>query len=562
MARQTFQRIPAKRGGRTPYQELKVVNPGKGLNNLISDNLIDDKESSSLENIMFVESGAPAKAYGFTNVGTGLTNNPRGIGFYNDTIAGNKDLITIDGTALKYLNGTAWTTVAGASFDAASQVNFTQARGAMYVLDGVNAIAKIATGRTLTRTGHAPKAKFSIYYSSRQIAAGVDGQPNRLYISKSTDSSEFTVTTGGTQPQPDNTNDVDSGAPNVPGATAFSADSPSVANANVIDISKFDGDKITGFAKFQDALIIFKERSIYQLTFDATSGVPSVSSVSNNYGAVSHRSIDNVENDVFFLSRNGVYVLGNEPNYVGSIRTNELTARIHPEIETINPTNYANATALFNQYVYYLGIPAGGVTSNNVTLTYDRRFLAWSKWTHVQPECFTIYTDSTNTDTVYFTSATSANVYKFTTNYDANGVAISAQWTSKAYDSGDFNSYKRWVDVTILLRQLVGTLTITIITDNGTISKTTSISSSQSGGLGSHSLGGGDWLGGTVSAGSTGVSTSSTNIPYRLRLGIKSRSIKIKVSNGRVNETFTVLGLSFRKRDYSPFSWPSSLRIN
>jgi hypothetical protein len=54
-------RLPAKRGGRTPYAELNVLNPGKGLNNLISDNLIDDKESSSLENIMFVESGAPAK---------------------------------------------------------------------------------------------------------------------------------------------------------------------------------------------------------------------------------------------------------------------------------------------------------------------------------------------------------------------------------------------------------------------------------------------------------------------------------------------------------------------
>jgi hypothetical protein len=92
----------------------------------------------------------------------------------------------------------------------------------MYVLDGVNAIAKIASGRTLTRDGHSPKAKFSIYYSSRHIAAGVDGQPNRLYISKSTNSAEFTVTTGGTQPQPDNSSDADSGVANVPGATAFS----------------------------------------------------------------------------------------------------------------------------------------------------------------------------------------------------------------------------------------------------------------------------------------------------------------------------------------------------
>lgn len=555
--------IPPRRGGRTPYAQITTLNPGKGLNTLISDNLIDDHEASSLENIMYVESGAPAKAYGYTNVGTGLSNNPRGLGFYNDSIAGNRYLMTVDGTSLKYLNSTTWTTLSGASFDSAAKINFTQARGSMYIMDGVSAIAKIATGLTLSRNGHAPKAKFSIYYNGRHYAAGVDGQPNRLYISKQSDASEFTVTTGGTQPQPDNSNDADSGGPNVPGATAFSSDSPGNASANIIDINKFDGDKITGLARFQDALIIFKERSIYQLTLDSSSPpVPTVAPVSTTYGCVSHKSIDNVENDVFFLSRNGLYVLGNEPNYFNVIRTNELSARIHPIIETINPTNYTNVSALFNQYVYYLGIPAGGVTGNNTTLTYDRRYQAFSKLTHIQPESFCVFTDSTNTDNVYFTSANSANIYVLTTNYDANGSAISAQWTSKAFDLNNYNIYKRWVDVTILFRQLVGTVTINIYTDNGTLAQTASISSSSSGGLGTNILGGGDWLGGTVSSGSGGtVSTSSTNIPYRIRLGIKSRNIKIQISNNRVNETFVVLGVAFRYREYSAFSWPSQLRI-
>lgn len=560
------QRIPAKSGGHTQYQELNVINPGKGLNTLISDNLIDDKEASSLENIMYVESGAPAKSYGFTEVGTGtLTNNPRGIAYFSDTIGGNKYLYTIDGTTLKYLAGATWTALAGVVvFDSASQINFTQARGALYVLDGVNAIAKVASGGsggTLTRNGHAPKAKFSVFYQGRHYAAGVDGQPNRLYISKTTDAAEFTVTTAGTQPQPDNSNDADSGGPNVPGATAFSADAPGNANANVIDINKFDGDKITALAKFQDVLVIFKERSIYQMTLDS-SGVPVISPISKNYGCVSHRSVDNVENDVFFLTRNGIYVLGNEPNFYNVIRTNELSSRIHPEVDAINPTNYTNATALFHQYVYYLGIPSGGVTTNNRTLTYDRRFLAWSKLSHINPECFTLYTDSTNTDVIYFTSANSAKVYKFTTNYDSNGAAISAQWTSKSFDLGDFNSYKRWIDVTILFRQLVGTVTINVYSDNGTLAKTVTVASSGSGGLGTNILGGGDMLGGTVTSGSSGVTTSSTNVPYRLKLNKKSRTIKIQISNGRINETFVILGLSFRYRKYSAFSWPSSLKIS
>ena len=554
--------LPPKRGGRSSYSTISITNPGKGLNNLISDNLIDDKESSSLENIMFVESGAPAKAYGYTNVGTGLTNNPRGMGFYNDTIAGNRDLYTVDGTALKYLNGTTWTSISGAAFDSTAQINFTHVKGSMYIMDGVNPIAKVATGRTLTRNGHSPKAKFSIQYGSHQIAAGVAGQESRLYISKASDASEFTVAIGGTQPQPDNTSDAETGIANVPGATSFSTDTPGTTVANVFDIGKYDGDIITGLAKFQDVLIIFKERSIYQFVFDTAGNTPTVSLVTKNYGCVSHRSIDNVENEVFFLTRNGIYVLGNEPNYFNVIRTNELSARIHPIIETISPANYTNCTAIFNQYVYYLGIPAGGTTTNNNTLTYDRRFLAWSKWTHVVPECFTVYTDSTNTDAVYFTSANSANVYKMTTNYDSNGSAISAQWTSKAYDLQQFSLYKRWIWVDILFRQLIGTINIDIYTDNGTLAKSTSISSSQTGGLGTNSLGGGDQLGGQVQTSSTGTTTSSTNIPYRVRLGIRSRTIKVKISNSRLNETFVVLGVDFAFRKYSSFIFPSSQKIN
>src|SRR5205085_8553237 len=104
-------------------------------------------------------------------------------------------------------------------------------------------------------------------------------------------------------------------------------------------------------------------------------------------------------------------------------------------------------------------------------------------------------TDSTNTDIVYFTDSASAKVYKFTTNYDANAVAISAQWTSKAFDLGDFSRYKRWIFVDILFRQLVGSISIDVYGDNGVISKSSSIQSSNTGGLGSNILGGGDELG-------------------------------------------------------------------
>lgn len=277
---------------------------------------------------------------------------------------------------------------------------------------------------------------------------------------------------------------------------------------------------------------------------------------------MSHRSVDNVDNDVFFLSRNGIYVLGNEPNYFNVIRTNELSARIHPIIDTINQTQYSKATAIFYQYVYYLGIPTSASTYNDTVLTYDKRFLAFSKHNYYTPECFCLYTDANNNEVLYFTDANSAKVYKFTPGtYSANGSAIDARWSSKNYDLSNFGEYKRFIDITILFRQFSGSITIEILTDTGTITKTASLSNIVENGIGSY-MWGESLFGGEITATSSSEQSATNNVPYRLRIGTKARSIKLRISNNRLNENFTVLGYEITYRNYSHFTWPSSLKIS
>lgn len=547
--------IPAKRGGRKSYATFSVINPGKGLNNLISDTLIDDKEMSDLENIQFVESGAPSKAPGYEQVGDTLSNNPRGLGFYIDT-SNNKKLLTVDGTALKYLNGSTWTTISGATFSSSNQINMTQASGNLYIWDNASGGA-VYDGTTLSRPGTMPSAKFSIYYGGFHIAAGTTTQVNRLYIARQAYPSSFTNTTGliTSTTDPDNSTDV-------PGATDFTTNPPAGTTpaAQFIDINKNDGDKIMGLAKFDDMLIIFKEKSIFQLTFDS-SGIPIVQAVTKSYGCVSHKSIDNVDNDVFFLTRNGVYVLGYEPNFTDVIRSNELTARVHPLMDSLNETYYTNATALFNQYVYYLGLSTGLNTTNDMTLTYDRRYGAFSEWTHITPETFCSFIDTNNEEGLYFTSANSAKVYKITPNtYSADGSAISCSFTTKAFDLGNFGDYKRWIDCTILFRQLVGQISIEILTDGGDVVKSSSVSALTGNGVGSD-LWGDMFVGGNVNTEVSSSNTATNNVPYRIRIGTKARSIKLRISNNRNNENFVVLAYAFTYRPYSHFVFPSELRI-
>lgn len=538
-------RLPRKTGPKQ-ISQLSVLNPGKGLNNFVSDSLIQDTEASDLLNIQFSESGCPTKSYGIEAVGTGLSNNPKGMGQLVTTSV--RQLLTIDGTELKYLNGTSWTAISGVAFTADQEVNFVQARDTVYIWNGTNAGAKY-DGTTLSRPTTTVSAAFGIFYNGKQIVSGVSSQPNRLYISTSTDAGDFT-----------NTNPTGTGDYSVydgtthPGATDFSG-----TGAGYVDVAKGDGDKITGFAKFQEQLIIFKERSIYSLVFDSAGTTPIVAQVTASMGAVSHKSIDNVDNDVFFLSRNGYYVLGNEANYNTAIRTNELSARIKPVIETIGSANLPKAAAIYSNFKFYSSISTGGVSANNKTITYDKRYQAWSQLDYVKANAFTEFVDSSNERHLYYAASDEAQVYEIAVGYSANGTAINAYWTSKAFDAGQFDSYKRWLDITLLFRQIVGTVTITIYSDNSQVVKTTSISSTTSatGSVGTEILGS-QILGGT---GDTPTGTSTNNIPYRVKINTKSRTLKIKVSNDNDNETFTLLGVNLAYVPYSRYSFPSSQKI-
>lgn len=547
--------IPPKKGVKKKWPAVVISNPGHGLNNVISDEYIANEEASSLENIQFVESGCPAKRNGYAVVGTGLVANPKGLASYYVDSA-HRYLLTVDGTDLKYLNGTAWAAISGATFTSALNTTFVQARGDMYVWNGTDAGAKLTSSLTLTRPTTTVSAAFGIFYAGKQIVAGTATNPNRLYVSNSTDASDFTVATGGTAPQPDNSTDA-------PGASSF-VGTPGFSEANIIDISKDDGDKITGLAKFQEKLIVFKERSIYQMTFDPTSGAPTVVQLNGSVGCVSHRSIENVEDDVYFLSRGGYYALGNQANYSTFIRTRELSIRIHPIIETIVPANLSNTCSLYSNFVFYSSVSTGGTTTNNVTLTYDRRFDAWSKWTNVSANAFTEFIDATNTKHLYFAADNAAQVFELVQGtYNDNGVAISSQWTSKAINFGDFSLYKQILYIDFEFRQIVGSVTLNVITDGGTLADSTSLAftNDTTGTIGDEDWGDPLWGGSASATATTTIQTTSANVPYRLPVNKVTRTLKLQLVNAMLNQTFVFLAWKIYYRPYAPEKFPANLKL-
>lgn len=527
------------------YKEISVINPSRGLNVLVSDILINDKEGSNgSKNIEFAEGGVIRKRPGFTTVGTGLDNPTNGVGkFVSETTS---YPLTADGGVVKKLASGTWSAVGGSvTVDVSADVSFTPLEAKTYVWDGVNGGA-VFDGTNLTRPGTMPKAKFSVVYKGFHIASGVDGQPYRLYIAPVGETSRFTR--GGAAPT-DGSPDLTSAA-GVPGATVFAGDT----SPQAIDIDRNNAEEVTGLGFFQDVLIVFKEQSIYQMTFN-DSGTPVVQRISSSYGCVSHGSIASVENDTYFLSENGVYVLGNEPNYFAAIRTNELSSRIKPIIQNIPATARSKATALYFDDRYWLSVPVND-ESVNLLIVYDRRFYAWMVWDNIYANDLLVMRDDDGVNHFYFTDDNLPQMNEFTWGvYNDNGDAIEAIFRTRAFEGKLVDREKYWHVLHPIFRNIPGSIEISYITENGSQGQSVAVNNAILGGIGLDNVGLGtfglslldtfsDSDFGFSSSGSGEMSsdTDSSNLVYEIPILLDSRTLKLQFSNANLNEGFTILG--------------------
>lgn len=503
-----------------PISRQPVYNPSGGLNVNGSPNLITDKEWSDLVNMQIDEGGVIRKRMGYTTFADTLTS-AYGLGsLVTDTY---NQLLTVDGTSFKYSTGTTWTTVSSVSFTASLDTTFTQARSKTYIWNGVNGGTEW-DGSTLSRPGTMPKARTSVFYNSYHIASGVDGQSSRVYISVLADSSDFT-----------NAATTLNNSTEVPGATVFAG-----TGANYIDVQPNDGDKITALGVFQDVLIIFKQFSIYQLTFDDT-GTPIVQLITRAAGCVAPRTVENVENDLYFLSREGVRVLGNEANYFNSIRTSIISGNIKPITDAMLPSAFAKANSIYYDDEYIISLPD---SSGNLTYTYayNREFKAWNKWTNIEARSMNTFVDANNNIRLLFIRTDATQVYEFTPGtYSDNNTPIDAYALSKVFDFKNPDITKYFVDLGLMFRTISGEVNVEIYTEGNLLfGGTAGIAGNLvADGMG-YSVLGYTMLG--LGGGDANALVAYADIIRRVVINTNSTTIRFKIGNNRNNENFVLLG--------------------
>lgn len=562
-----------------------------GLNNIMSATKISDKESPSLLNIEFTENGLPSKRRGTDAYGNAPNTRVLGLGRLYYGSGPTRKQLQVSGTSLyEYISGT-WTAISGKTYTASKLVNFVQARGSIYSHDGTNQMGKY-DGTTLSTPTRGATGKFGVFYASRHVVSGNTSQTSRLYFSTSITADNFTGTSGtataGTATtltdggQAWTTNEFQSlvltiakgtGAGQtriissntgtvITVSTSFTAtpDTTSqytIEGGDTLDVAKDDGQAITGLGKFEEKLLVFKERSLYQLTFD-TSGNPTVTLISASYGCISHRTIENVENDILFLARDGVRTVGYVPNIPGVLRTNLLSSKVRNEIDNINPTYYENCSSIYHESHYILSFPQGSSTTNNRILAFNFLYGAWTIWTGINANCFNQFIDTDNKEKLYYGADDEGQTYQMmVSNYsDGSGTAIDSSYYTKQFDLGNPNLQKGLVFVDVQVRSLTGTLSIDIIVDGSSTTIMASLSStfSRSDGLRVFMLREAMLR---QDAGST-ASVVATDDVRRIYIDADARTVQVKVYNSKVNENFTLMGLWIGYQPRSPFDFDSS----
>lgn len=332
-----------------------------------------------------------------------------------------------------------------------------------------------------------------------------------------------------------------------------------------VDIDRDSGDFITGLIEYQDSIIVFKQRSIWQVTLAAEGSlvIPTVKLIIRGIGAVSHRTIKHVENDVFFLSRRGVFTLGNEANYVANVlRTNELSAKIRPLFQTLSPSQLSMTCAIYQDNKYRLAFPTGSSAVNNKEIIYDRERLAWMgpNTPVALPAIYEVYYDGANKENLIWGDTNDNFVTDFSSLYATDkGVKIqTALLTKKTAFANPFR-FKQIKTLYSNWRSVLGSPNVNVILESrdGIESSAESFTISASGagiGWGFDKWGTFRW-GNSSGAGS---SSAANDLVKRTRINKVGRTVQIAITTTAATDKYELLALQLQAQELGEGITPSS----
>jgi len=331
--------------------------PTKKEFNKIFDNLadvvdVDDSAGRSVpSNMNWVDSGYLTKDVGFSILGDTRSTLCHSL-FYYKKKNGTSFIIRGNGTILEYFSTVdkKWYRLGTTIYTENAEFGFAVYNDTLYGCNAVQNYFKF-DGTTFTEYASAPKGNVLQVFEDRMFVSGVTAEPLSVYYSKTSDATDFTVS----------------------------------SSAGGV-VKPLGTDYVKALENYYGILMIFKEGSIWKLTFIydqiVSLFVPKLELQSGNYGAVSRKAVVWVENDLWFFTGLEVRSIGYKDNQTGVLGVNAsvISDAIKETLKTINRLNYNKCVVGYSERRFYLSVPLLGDTTDTTFVCHLLYKNAWTKY--------------------------------------------------------------------------------------------------------------------------------------------------------------------------------------
>lgn len=410
-------------------------------------------------------------------------------------------------------------------------IGFLPGNATVFLDDG-SAIPKEFTFPPTADSTGGPKAKYVKRFQDRLIFAGLDGEPSKILISgRAPNHEKFDLSFGG----------------------------------NYLEIEPDAGDNITQIEPYSDRIIVFKERSIWQVKLTSEQignffiTTPVLQLITSSHGCIAPRSVVPVENDIFFLSRKGVNTLGYESGFaIDVLRSNEVSLKVRPFFDNLTITQKMNAVGIYRDFKYILTFPG-----TDKTLVFDRERAAWvGPWTK-DGQVFEVFYDESGNERLLYGADDSANVYEYSSSYaDDSGSAIQTILKTRQEDFGDWSLFKNIRDVFVQFRNVSGDVSVDISLEERSGNTVSAKSFNVTPNTGNSGWGADVWA--TTMWGDSASGGGGSDVRQIIRwanLNKAARTIQMTVRTTGVNDSYELLGMRANAKPIGSGFRPSSWRV-
>ncbi|WP_416731371.1 phage tail fiber protein [Fictibacillus sp. JL2B1089] len=199
-------------------------------------------------------------------------------------------------------------------------------------------------------------------------------------------------------------------------------------------------DRVKGFSKQYDTLLIHRENGMHQTSFELTAeGKASFPSkpINDRIGTLSPKTIQIIENNPVMVSKEGVYTLVSS-----SVRDERNVAHISGNIDLwlMNETNLNELVSIDYDRKYWLAVNGNVYVLDYTQKSADSPFGEWFVYNNIPASCF-IEIDGV----LYFGSSKEGLIYKFDDSFNDDGQPIKAHWKSKPF-TFNADEFRKYVD--------------------------------------------------------------------------------------------------------------------